>query len=115
MNKSIKKYILITAVSVLYGAGTSLFLSPNDLVPGGLTGIAMILNRYVPLSVGALFMIINIPIIAVALYKFGFKFIISTFYTIFSVSFFTDIFAGMPAVTNEPLLAEPQREGRILL
>ena len=63
MNKSVKrnlkKYILITAVSVLYGAGTSLFLAPNDLVPGGLTGIAMILNRYVPLSVGVLFMIIN--------------------------------------------------------
>jgi len=105
VKRNLKKYILITAVSVLYGAGTSLFLAPNDLVPGGLTGVAMILNRYVPLSVGALFMIINIPIIAVAFYKFGFKFIVSTFYTIFSVSVFTDIFAGMPAVTNEPLLA----------
>ena len=97
VKRNLKKYILITAVSVLYGAGTSLFLAPNDLVPGGLTGIAMILNRYVPLSVGALFMVINIPIIAVAFYKFGFKFIVSTFYTIFSVSVFTDIFARMPA------------------
>lgn len=105
IKRTIKNYILITLVSVLYGAGTSLFLSPNDLVPGGITGIAMILNRYVPFSVGSIFMIINIPIIAVALYKFGFKFIVSTFYTICSVSFFTDIFEGMPAVTNEPLLA----------
>lgn len=103
--RTIKNYILITLVSVLYGAGTSLFLSPNDLVPGGITGIAMILNRYIPLSVGTIFMIINIPIIAVAFYKFGFRFIISTFYTICCVSFFTDVFAGLPAVTNEPLLA----------
>ena len=109
MNKKlirmIFRYITITLVSILYGAGTSLFLSPNDLVPGGLTGIAMILNRFLPLSVGSLFMIMNIPIIAIALYKFGFKFIISTFYAISCVSFFTDIFAKMSAVTKEPLLA----------
>ena len=109
MNKKLRRvifrYLAITLVSILYGAGTSLFLSPNDLVPGGLTGIAMILNRFLPLSVGALFMIMNIPIIAIALYKFGVKFIISTFYAISCVSFFTDIFAKMPAVTKEPLLA----------
>lgn len=109
MNKKLRRmifrYITITLVSILYGAGTSLFLSPNDLVPGGLTGIAMILNRFLPLSVGLLFMIMNIPIIAIALYKFGFKFIISTFYAISCVSFFTDIFAKMSAVTKEPLLA----------
>ncbi len=109
MNKKIKRnilrYITITLVSTLYGAGTSLFLSPNDLVPGGLTGVAMILNRFIPLSVGSIFMIMNIPIIAVALYKFGFKFIISTFYAISCVSIFTDIFAKLPPITKEPLLA----------
>lgn len=109
MNKKIKRilknYAMITLVSILYGAGTSLFLSPNDLVPGGITGVAMIISRYIPLSVGTIFMALNIPIIAVALYKFGFKFIISTFYTICSVSVFTDIFAGFGAVTKEPLLA----------
>lgn len=103
--RNIKRYILITLVTALYGAGTSLFLSPNDLVPGGLTGIAMILNRFLPVSTGTLFMIMNIPIIAIAWYKFGWKFIVSTLYTIICVSVFTDIFATMGAVTNEPLLA----------
>lgn len=103
--KNIKRYIIITLVAVLYGAGTSLFLEPNDLVPGGLTGIAMILSRFLPLGTGTIFMIMNIPIIAVAWYKFGWKFIISTLYAIVCVSTFTDIFAGMNAITNEPLLA----------
>lgn len=103
--RNIKKYILITLVSVLYGAGTSLFLDPNDLVPGGLTGVAMIINRFVPIGTGTIFMIMNIPIIAVAWYKFGWKFIVSTLYSIVCVSTFTDIFAGMNAITNEPLLA----------
>ena len=109
MNKRIKRilknYALITRVSVLYGAGASLFLSPNNLVPGGITGVAMILNRYLPFSVGTIFMALNVPIIAVALYKFGYKFIISTFYTICCVSVFTDVFARFGALTKEPLLA----------
>lgn len=103
--RNIKRYILITLVAVLYGAGTSLFLEPNDLVPGGLTGVAMILSRFLPASTGTIFMIMNIPIIAIAWYKFGWKFIVSTLYTISCVSVFTDIFAGMDAVTSEPLLA----------
>lgn len=105
IRRNIKRYILITLVAVLYGAGTSLFLEPNDLVPGGLTGIAMILNRFLPLGTGTIFMIMNIPIIAIAWYKFGWKFIVSTLYAIICVSAFTDIFAGMDAITNEPLLA----------
>ena len=103
--RNIKKYILITLVAALYGAGTSLFLDPNDLVPGGLTGVAMIINRFVPIGTGTIFMIMNIPIIAIAWYKFGWKFIVSTLYAIVCVSTFTDIFAGMNAITNEPLLA----------
>lgn len=105
IKRNIKKYILITLVAVLYGAGTSLFLDPNDLVPGGLTGIAMILNRFIPVGTGTIFLIMNIPIIALAWYKFGWKFIISTLYAVGCVSVFTDIFAGMPAFTSEPLLA----------
>lgn len=105
IKSNIKKYILITLVAVLYGAGTSLFLEPNDLVPGGLTGIAMILSRFLPVGTGTIFMIMNIPIIALAWYKFGWKFIISTLYAVGCVSVFTDIFAEMPAFTSEPLLA----------
>lgn len=103
--QNVKKYLIITLVSILYGAGTSLFLEPNELVPGGLTGIAMILNRFVPIGTGTFFLIMNIPIIALAWYKFGWKFIISTLYAVGCVSVATDIFTGMSAITNEPLLA----------
>ena len=103
--QGMKKYLIITLVSILYGAGTSLFLDPNDLVPGGLTGIAMILNRFIPIGTGTIFLILNIPIIALAWYKFGGKFIVSTLYAVGCVSVATDIFTGMSAVTKEPLLA----------
>ena len=103
--QSVKKYLFITLVTILYGAGTSLFLDPNDLVPGGLTGIAMILNRFIPIGTGTIFLLLNIPIIILAWFKFGGNFIVSTLYAVGCVSVATDIFTGMPAVTNEPLLA----------
>ena len=103
--RSVKKYLIITLASILYGAGTSLFLEPNELVPGGLTGIAMILNRFIPIGTGTFFLIMNIPIIILAWYKFGGKFIVSTLYAVGCVSVATDLFTGMPAVTKEPLLA----------
>lgn len=103
--RGVKKYLIITLVSILYGAGTSLFLEPNELVPGGLTGIAMILNRFIPIGTGTFFLIMNIPIIILAWFKFGGKFIVSTLYAVGCVSFATNLFTGMSAVTKEPLLA----------
>ena len=68
--QSVKKYLIITLVSILYGAGTSLFLDPNDLVPGGLTGIAMILNRFIPIGTGTIFLILGTKIYLSTLHKY---------------------------------------------
>ena len=51
MNKNllheIKNLIIIAGAAVVYAIGISLFLDPNQLAPGGVTGIAVILNRLV--------------------------------------------------------------------
>lgn len=101
----VKKYIIISLMSLLYGAGVSLFLAPNQLVPGGLTGVSMMIHHFVALPIGTIFAIINIPIMIAALIKFGWKFIVSTIYAVFAVSFFTNYFEAMKPVTKDPLLA----------
>ena len=72
--KTVKKvlmdYLLITVGTVIYGIGASLFLDPNNLAPGGVTGIAMILNRLSGLSTGTGILLFNIPLLAVGLWKF---------------------------------------------
>ena len=70
-----KKYFVITLASVMYGIAVALFLDPNDLAPGGVTGIAILINRFVPLETGTLILLINIPILLFGLWKFGFRFI----------------------------------------
>lgn len=102
--KTVKKYVVITVAAVLFGAGISLFIDPNNLAPGGVSGLSIILSRLVPIETGTLFMLLNIPIIALGVWKFGWKFILSTLYAIFVSSAATNIFQKMEPLTKEPLL-----------
>lgn len=108
-NKTLRQrlvdYLVITLASFVYAAGISLFIDPNNLAPGGVTGISIILNRIVPLETGTLILIINIPIIILGIWKFGMRFIISTFYAIAATSLFTNLLAPLGAATNDVLLA----------
>lgn len=91
--------------SFLYAAGVALFLDPNNLAPGGLIGIAVILNRLISIDTGTLYFILNIPIVILGWWKFGGRFIASTFFAILINSMLTNELAAFPPITTEPLLA----------
>ena len=55
----VTKYILITIATFFYGVGVTLFLDPNNIIPGGVTGVAMIISRFIPVQTGTLILIIN--------------------------------------------------------
>ncbi len=101
---SIKKYLIITLACVTYGVGISLFIDPNNLAPGGFTGLSVVLNRLVPTETGTIYLILNIPIIILGIWKFGWKFTVSTLYAILAVSFSTNILSLMNPITEEPVL-----------
>lgn len=103
--KVIKNYFLMTAACFCYAVAISMFLDPNELSTGGVTGIAIVLSRVTSFNTGLLFLILNIPILCVGAWKFGFKFIVSTGYCTLLISFFTDLLKGMQALTTDPLLA----------
>lgn len=99
-------YTIITMAAFLYSAAVSLFLDPNSLAPGGVTGISILLNRLVPaVSTGTWILVLNIPILAVGMWKFGFRFILSTMYCTVMISAFTNLLTSVGAVTGDPLLA----------
>ena len=84
------EYLIITFAAILYGFGTSLLVDPNNIAPGGLTGLAIVLNRVVEIGTGLWFMIMNIPILIIAIWKFGIRFTISTIYATTMISWSTD-------------------------
>jgi uncharacterized membrane-anchored protein YitT (DUF2179 family) len=99
------KYIKITAACFVFAAAVSLILEPNELATGGVTGISIILNKVSGIPTGTWFMIINIPIILLGIWKFGVKFILSTIYSTALVSIFANLLADYSPLTSDPLLA----------
>ena len=99
------KYLTITIGSVVYAAAVSFFLDPNGIVPGGFTGIAMIIGHYVPIKTGTMTLILNIPVIALGIWKFGLKFWASTVYSVALSSVMIDLFALIGPLTSDLLLS----------
>lgn len=102
---NVKKYIWITAGTLIYAAAISLFLDANDLAPGGVTGIAVILNRFSGIPTGVGILILNIPILIAGGWKFGAKFLCSTVYATVMCSLFTGLFSEIGPLTGNRMLA----------
>lgn len=102
--KFVCEYLVIAFASVFYAIGISLFLDPNKLAPGGITGIAIIINHFIDMPTGVLVLIMNVPIMIVGIWKFGLKFFVSTIVATILGSVFIDVAAEFPVATNDLLL-----------
>lgn len=103
--RRVTDYLEITAGAVLYAAAVSFFLDPNSLAPGGVTGIAIILNHVTGLDTGTWLLVINLPILALGAWKFGLRFILSTIYCTALTSVAVNLLGPLGAVTKDPVLA----------
>ena len=112
MKTKAKLFLQLVTISlgcVAYAAGLILFLNPNDLAPGGVSGVSIMLNRFIPVEVGTLILLFNIPLLIIAFIKFGAKFTAMTaFATALSSTIMDLMGAFLPpdyAVTKDKLLA----------
>lgn len=104
-NMKIKKLFIIMIGSFLYSSGISLFLDPNEIAPGGVVGISVILSHTIGLLTGTWYLILNIPIILIGWWRFGKKFILSSLFAIAMNSLFTNLLQTFPVVTTNLFLA----------
>lgn len=105
MAKLAKKYAFFILASLSYAIGISLFLDPNQLAPGGIVGISVILHQFTHISTGTLYFILNVPILILGFKKFGSKVMMDTLFMVVLNSVFTNYFSGYDPVTEEYLLA----------
>ncbi len=92
--------------SIIYSVAVLTFLSPNEISPGGVTGVATALNYLFSLPVGAVVFIINIPLLALGYFKFGKGFILKTAFATVCVSLVLDISqAFLPKLHIDLILA----------
>ena len=101
----IKNLLILIAAAVIYAAGISLFLDPNQLAPGGVSGIAVILNRLTNIETGSWYLILNIPLVLLGIWKFGFRVMAKTAVSIFLTSYFTNLLSPIGALTDDLLIS----------
>ena len=98
------KYGVITFGCLVYAAAVALFLDPNQLAPGGVVCISVILNRLLGLPTGTVMLCINIPLLIVGVWKLGLRFLISTIYATVVSSLLTNAIALVGPLTDDLLL-----------
>lgn len=103
---SITDYIFIALGASFYAASVAVFTSKNNIAPGGLTGVATMLNYLFGLPIGAMIFVMNIPLFFWAFYESGRGFLIKTMVGTALASAFIDIFQAMlPFYSGNILLA----------
>ncbi len=102
----IKNILIMTAGAIVQALAVALVIDPNSMAPGGVTGIAIIMNRVTQIETGTLIWCLNVPILIMGTWKFGWKFIVSTLYCTGLVSVLTNIFSAVfPPLTQDIFLA----------
>ena len=102
-NERFMAYLQITVGCVLAAMAYPMFLVPNSIAPGGLTGIATILNYLFGTPVGTISLLLNIPLFLIGYRSMGRVF---AFRSLVATILFSLLIDWLPlrAVTNDMLL-----------
>jgi uncharacterized membrane-anchored protein YitT (DUF2179 family) len=88
----VQDYALVLLGALVQALSMRLFLVPGQLVSGGISGIAQIVNHYVNFPIGVMVLVGNIPLFALG-WRFlgGRRFAFRTALSVAAFSFFTDL------------------------
>lgn len=106
LKQEMRSYLGITAGCGLTGLGLVLFLVPNKIAAGGVSGLATVLHYVLGVPVGLTMLVLNIPLFMAGLKFLGFQFGLKTLYGTLVLSLFTDALSlVLRPPTFDPLLA----------
>ncbi len=92
--------------SALIAAGLVLFTIPNNIAPGGVSGLATALAYISPITVGIWALLLNIPLMLLSWWKLGLRPLLKTVLATLLLSLLIDVFTLiLPPYTNNILLA----------
>ena len=74
------KLFLMTVGAFIYAFAIAVFLDPNHLAPGGVSGLSIIINSVLDIGTGVWIFLINIPLLVIGLIVFKVRFLINTVY-----------------------------------
>lgn len=90
----------------LYAAGIYSFASPAEFAPGGISGLAIIVNHFTDLPIGVCTLLLNIPIILLCIRTLGRRFFLRSLRTMLITTLLMDVvFPLFPVYTGDRFTA----------
>lgn len=109
--KELKRYLFMIVGCLCYAASLGVFLIPNEIVGGGVSGAASLIQIITGLPAGIFIVLINVPILIFGFRLMGCKFIIRCFITTATLGLCTELWTFLAEqttlnqLTRNPLLA----------
>lgn len=103
--RNILNMIILTIGTIIAAAALELFLIPNTILDGGVTGIGIILYKLFQIPLSFLVVVLNIPFVFIGYKSLGKGFLVRTIYSMISFSLFLSFFEHFQPFTEEILLA----------
>jgi len=102
----LREAVLLTVGALLLAVTIDMFLIPSDIAPGGVSGVAIILNQYTGWPVGITMLILNLPLLLLGFRHLGrFGFLTRTVYVVLVYNLGVDLLAGwLPRGITQDLL-----------
>ena len=97
--------VLLTIGALVAALALEVFLIPNTILDGGVTGISIIISKLSHIPLSLLVLILNIPFIYIGYKNLGKRFLGRAVYSMVVFSIFLHLFEKMDAFTDEILLA----------
>ncbi|WP_416829196.1 YitT family protein [Ectobacillus polymachus] len=101
----VKRAFFVTLGALLMAVGLEVFLIPNNVIDGGITGISIMLSHLTGLPLGIFIFVINLPFFFIGRKQIGKTFAITTLYGIIVLSVSTVLLHTVPKLTGDILLA----------
>ncbi len=103
--KMVDRIIFFMVGNILYALALRLFYIDNNIAAGGFSGIATVINYIVPINVGTLMFIMNMPLIVFSFFLKGARFTLITVSSTFVYSLIVNELDFLPTLTTNLLLA----------
>lgn len=103
--RNLEMLIRILIGCMIFGVGFNLFLEPNGLNAGGISGLAMVLTELTGFgTVGMITAAVNLPLFALAGARLGRRFVYQSLVGMLFASIAIDLLAVLPRPSLEPLV-----------
>lgn len=91
--------------SILAAMGLEIFLIPNNIIDGGITGISIMASYLTSVQLGVFIFIFNLPFVIIGYRHIGKTFALSTIFSVICFSIGVTLLHPVPGVTQDTLLA----------